>query len=128
MVRQTSLLSVQRQNETVSVMLRVILDLTAYQFLLSHGEKSIKKHLDERIKQAIKVIDPHASDALGTAESTPPLRKAFHYTTADSIRLTHYAVHDIYNGQTPAEVLTLAERYTPVLSAMNANMGTQPIR
>ncbi len=78
MVRQTSLLSVQRQNETVSVMLRVILDLTAYQFLMSHGQQNVPKDLDKRIKSAIKIIDPQASDALGTAESTPPLRKAFH--------------------------------------------------
>lgn len=128
MVRQTSLLSVQRQNETVSVMLRVILDLTAYQFLLSHGESNIQKDLDKRIKQAIKIIDPQASDALGTAENTPPLRKAFHYTTADNIRLTQYAVHDIHNGRTPAEVITLADRYAPVLSAMNSNMGNHSIQ
>lgn len=128
MVRQTSLLSVQRQNETVSVMLRVILDLTAYQFLMSHGQQNVPKDLDKRIKNAIKIIDPQASDALGTAEATPPLRKAFHNTTADSIRLAQYAVHDIHSGRTPAEVLTLADRYTPVLVAMNANMGNTPIQ
>lgn len=50
MVRQTSLLNVQRQNETVSVMLRVILDLTAYQFLKSHGHQNVPKDLDKRIK------------------------------------------------------------------------------
>lgn len=128
MVRQTSLLSVQRQNETVAVMLRVILDLTAYQFLVSHGESNIPKDLDKRIRQAIKLIDPQASDALGTAEATPPLRKAFHLTTADSIKLTQYAVHDIHNGRTPAEVVTLADRYAPVLSAMNDNMGSHSIQ
>lgn len=128
MVRQTSLLSVQRQNETVSVMLRVILDLTAYQFLMSHGEQNVPKDLDKRIKSAIKIIDPQASDALGTAEATPPLRKAFHNTTADSIRLAQYAVHDIHSGRTPAEVLTLADRYTPVLVEMNAHMGSTPIQ
>lgn len=127
MVRQTSLLSVQRQNETVSVMLRVILDLTAYQFLKSHGEQNVPRDLDKRIKQAIKLIDPHASDALGTAETTPPLRKAFHNTTPDSIRLAQYAVHDIHSGRTPAEVLTLADRYMPVLEEMNAKMGSTPL-
>lgn len=128
MVRQTSLLNVQRQNETVSVMLRVILDLTAYQFLKSHGHQNVPKDLDKRIKDAIKVIDPHASDALGTAEATPPLRKAFHSTTADGVRLVQYAVHDIHSGRTPAEVFTLSDRYTPVLEEMNANMGSHPIQ
>lgn len=128
MVRQTSLLSVQRQNETVSVMLRVILDLTAYQFLMSHGEKNVPKDLDKRIKSAIKIIDPQASDALGTAEATPPLRKAFHNTTPDSIRLAQYAVHDIHSGRTPAEVLTLADRYSPVLVEMNAHMGNTSVQ
>lgn len=128
MVRQTSLLSVQRQNETVSVMLRVILDLTAYQFLMSHGQQNLPKYLDQRIKSAIKIIDPQASDALGTAEATSLLRKAFHNTTADSIRLAQYAVHDIHSGRTPAEVLTLADRYTPVLVEMNSHMGSTPIQ
>ncbi|MGK4187068.1 hypothetical protein AB0X98_02605 [Rothia koreensis] len=128
MVRQTSLLSVQRQNETVSVMLRVILDLSAYQFLMSHEPKNVPKDLDKRIKSAIKIIDPQASDALGTAEATSPLRKAFHNTTADSIRLAQYAVHDIHSGRTPAEVLTLSDRYTPVLIEMNAHMGSTPIQ
>lgn len=128
MVRQTSLLSVQRQNEVISVMLRVILDLTTYQFLMSHGEKNVPKDLDKRIKSAIKIIDPQASNALGAAETTSPLRKAFHNTTADSVRLAQYAVHDIHNGRTPAEVLTLADRYTPVLKEMNAHMGEAPIQ
>lgn len=128
MVRQTSLLSVERQNETVSVMLRVILDLTAYQFLKSHGKQDVPKDLDKRIKDAIKIIDPHASDALGTAEATSPLCKAFHSTTPDSVRLAQYAVHDIHSGRTPAEVFTLSDRYTPVLQAMNAEMGNQPIQ
>lgn len=127
MVRQTSHLNVQRQNETVSVMLRVILDLTAYQFLKSHGQ-DVPKDLDKRIRAAIKIIDPHASDALGTAEATSSLCKAFHSTTADSVRLVQYAVHDIHSGRTPAEVLTLSDRYTPVLQEMNDNMGNHPVR
>lgn len=128
MARQTSLLSVSRHNETVSVMLRVILDLAAYQFLLSHGKNHGPRDLDKRIKEAIKIIDPHASDALSTAEATSPLRKAFHNTTPESIRLTQYAVHDIHSGRTPAEVLTLADRYAPVLAAMNDNMGDKSVK
>lgn len=127
MVRMTSLLSVKRQNEVVAVMLRVILDLTAYQFLISHS-RTVPRNLDERLKSAIKVIEPDASDALGTAEDTSPLRKAFHSTTPNSIRLAQYAVHDIHSGSTPAEAFTLADRYTPVLEAMNANMGSTPIK
>ena len=127
MVRMTSNLSVKRQNEIVSVMLRVILDLTAYQFLKSRG-RDVPRNLDERLKAAIKLIEPNASDALGIAEETSPLRKAFHSTTPNSIRLAQYAVHDIHSGSTPAEVFTLADRYTPVLVAMNANMGSTPIK
>ena len=127
MVRMTSLLSVKRHNEIVAVMLRVILDLTTYQFLKSHG-RDVPRNLDERLKAAIKLIEPNASDALGTAEETSPLRKAFHSTTPNSIRLAQYAVHDIHSGSTPAEVFTLADRYTPVLGAMNANMGSTPIK
>lgn len=126
MVRMTSLLSVKRQNEIVAVMLRVILDLTAYQFLKSHGQ-DVPRNLDDRLKAAIKLIEPNASDALGTAEETSPLRKAYHSTTSNSIRLVQYAVHDIHSGSTPAEVFTLADRYTPVLDAMNASMGSAPI-
>ncbi len=131
MVRQTSLLSVHRNNETVSVMLRVILDLTAYQFLMSHrksDKERLPRDLETRIKGAIKIIDPQASDTLGPAERTSALRKAFHETTSDSIRLVQYAVHDIRGGRTPAEVLTLADRYAPVLVAMNNNMGSSPIQ
>ncbi|GAA1250894.1 hypothetical protein GCM10009676_42080 [Prauserella halophila] len=127
MVRMTSLLNVKRQNEIVAVMLRVILDLTAYQFLKSHG-RDVPRNLDERIKEAIKVIEPNASDALGTAEQTSPLRKAFHSTTPTNIRLAQYAVHDINSGSTPTEVFTLADRYTPVLDAMNSNMGSTPVK
>lgn len=128
MVRQTSFLNVQRQNETVSVMLRVILDLTTYQFLKSHGHQQIPKGLDKRIKEAIKIIDPHASDALGQSETTSPLQKAFHHTTPDSVRLVQYAVHDINSGRTPAEVFTLADRYKPVLEEMNSNMGGHKVQ
>lgn len=126
-VRQTSLLSVSRQTEVVAVMLRVVLDMTAYQFLRSHG-KNPPRHLDERIRDAIKVIEPNASDALRSAERTSPLRKAFHNTTPNSIQLAHYAVHDIHSGPTPSEVFTLAERYHPVLVALNAHMGNVPIQ
>jgi len=126
-VRQTSFLNISRHNEMASVMLRVILDLTAYQFLRSHGTNQIPRDLDKRIKMAIKIIDPNASDALGSAENTSPLRKAFHATDSDSIKLVQYAVHDIYSGKTPNEVLVLADRYTPVLEAMNDHMGSNPV-
>lgn len=127
MVRSTSLLSVKRQTEIVAVMLRVILDLTAYQFIKSHG-RDPERNLDQRLKTAIKIIEPTASDALGIAEETSALRKAFHDTTANNIRLVQYAVHDIDSGRTPAEVFTLADRYTPVLKAMNDHMGSRLIK
>ncbi|QIM22387.1 hypothetical protein G7075_16610 [Phycicoccus sp. HDW14] len=125
-VRQTSLLHVQRQTEVASVLLRVILDLASYQFLKSHG-MTIERHLDKNLRSAIKKIEPRASDALGQAESTTQLQKAFHETTADSIRLVQYAVHDVHSGRTPNEVLTLAARYQPVLVAMNQHMGSNPV-
>lgn len=125
-VRQTSLLNVQRQTEVASVLLRVILDLTAYQFLKSH-DITPERHLDKNLRSAIKQIDPRASDALGQAETTSQLQKAFHETTADSIRLVQYAVHDVHSGRTPNEVLILAARYQPVLVSMNQHMGNNPI-
>lgn len=125
-VRQTSHLNVQRQTEIASVLLRVILELATYQFLTSHNREP-ENALDKRLKSAIKQIEPQASNALGQAESTSALCKAFHETTADSIRLVQYAVHDVRGGRTAGEVLTLAERYTPVLVAMNANMGNNPV-
>lgn len=125
-VRQTSLLNVQRQTEVASVLLRVILDLTTYQFLKSH-DITPERHLDKNLRSAIKQIDPHASDALGLAETTSQLQKAFHETTADNIRLVQYAVHDVHSARTPNEVLILAARYQPVLVAMNQHMGNNPI-
>ncbi len=125
-VRQTSLLNVQRQTEVASVLLRVILDLTTYQFLNSHGITP-ENHLDRKLRSAIKQIDPHASDALGQAETTSQLQKAFHETTADNIRLVQYAVHDVHSARTPNEVLILAARYQPVLVSMNQHMGNNPI-
>lgn len=125
-VRQTSLLNVQRQTEVASVLLRVILDLTTYQFLKSHGVTP-ERHLDKNLRSAIKQMDPHASDALGQAETTSQLQKAFHETTADNIRLVQYAVHDVHSARTPNEVLILAARYQPVLVAMNQHMGNNPI-
>ncbi len=125
-VRQTSLLNVQRQTEVASVLLRVILDLTTYQFLKSHGITP-ERHLDKNLRSAIKRIEPHASDALGQAETTTQLQKAFHETTADNIRLVQYAVHDVHSARTPNEVLILAARYHPVLVAMNQHMGNNPI-
>lgn len=122
-VRQTSIISVTRNTEVVSVMLRVILDLACYQYLKSHDQEP-DRHLDRRIKAAIKLIEPTASDALGEAETTSALAKAFHATTSNGIRLVQYAVHDIHSGQTPNEVLTLASRYTPLLISMNENMGS----
>lgn len=126
-VRLTSILNVRRQNEIVAVMLRVILDLTTYQFLKSH-DREVPRNLDRSLRAAIKLIDPKASDDIGTAEKTSPLRKAYHQTTRESIQLAQYAVHDIHSGSTPAEVFTLANRYAPVLEAMNANMGSAPIK
>lgn len=125
-VRQTSLLNVQRQTEVASVLLRVILDLTTYQFLKSHGTTP-ERPLDKNLRSAIKQIEPHASDALGQAETTTQLQKAFHETTADNIRLVQYAVHDVHSARTPNEVLILAARYQPVLVAMNQHMGNNPI-
>ena len=125
-VRQTSMLDVTRQTEIAAVLLRVILDLTTYQFLTSHA-LSVDKHLDKRLRAAIKQLEPSAPNGLGQAESTSSLQKAFHETTSDSIRLVQYAVHDVRSGRTPNEVLTLADRYQPVLVAMNANMGNNPV-
>lgn len=125
-VRQTSLLPLQRNSEVVSVLLRVILELSTYQFLKSHG-MDVERHLDRSLRSAIKRIEPNASDDLGQAESTSPLCKAFHETTANNIRLVQYAVHDMHSGRTPSEILTLANRYEPVLVAMNANMGNNPL-
>ena len=126
LVRQTSLLSVTRSAEIASVMLRVILDLTCYQFLKSHG-RSPERDLDKRIRSAILIIEPRAHEALGLAEETSQLKLAFHATTADSVRLVQYAVHNPHSGSTPSEVSTLATRYQPLLQAMNDNMGSTPI-
>ncbi|SEW33150.1 hypothetical protein SAMN05421595_2133 [Austwickia chelonae] len=121
-VRQTSMLNVQRQTEVASVLLRVILELATYQYLKSHGIE-VERYLDRSLRTAIKHMEPSASDSLGQAEDTSPLQKAFHETTSDSIRLVQYAVHDVHSGRTPNEVLILAARYQPVLISMNKHMG-----
>lgn len=120
-VRETSLLSVYQRPEVTAVMLRVILDLACYQFLKSRGREP-EKDLDKRIKSAIKLLEPTAPEALKDAESTSPLKRAFHDTDATTIRLVQYAVHSTDNGRTPAEVLILGERYSPLLVAMNEDM------
>lgn len=125
-VRQTSMLSVHQNGEIVAALLRVILELTTYQYLKSNGH-TVERSLDRSIKSAILKIEPTASNDLGQAEDTSELNKAFHRTTANDIRLVQYAVHDLRSASTPSETLILADRYEPVLVAMNANMGSQPL-
>lgn len=125
-VRQTSMLSVHQNSEIVAALLRVILELTTYQYLKSNGH-TVERSLDKSIKTAILKIEPTASNDLGQAEDTSELKKAFHRTTANDIRLVQYAVHDVRSASTPNETLILADRYEPVLIAMNANMGNQPL-
>ena len=125
--RQTSNLSVTKYSEIVPIMLRVLLELTVCQFLKSHGKDNGNK-LDKRIRDAIKLIEPNASNPLGLAENTSPLQKAFHSTTADSIRLLQYTLHDGFASRTPSEVIILADRYLPVFQAMNDKMGDKPVQ
>ena len=126
-IRLTSRLSLSKQTEIVGVMLRVILDLTTYQFLKSHG-KEVPRNLDSRIKDSIKIIDPQAPNALGQAEDTSALQKAFHATQPNTIRLVQYVVHDSEYGHTPNEASTLAKRYEPVIKAMDSNMGEHEVQ
>lgn len=124
-VQQTSRLNINQHNETTSVMLRVILDLTTHHFLETVREECIPVKLDKKIKAVIKVIDPSVQNSpIGTAEKTSDLLKIWHYTDKNTIGLTQYAVHDKNNSSTPNEVLALADRYTPLLITMNTYLGT----
>ena len=101
-------------------MLRVILDLTCYQFLTTvYPNGNVANRLDKRIKDSILKILPDAKKDLGQIENTHPLHKIYHETTPNSIQLVQYAIHDGRSGRSPREVIILAERYEPLLVEMN---------
>lgn len=119
-VAQTSRLSVNKNTDIVAAMLRVILDLTCYQFLTTvYPNGNVANRLDKRIKDSILKILPDAKKDLGQIENTHPLHKIYHETTPNSIQLVQYAIHDGRSGRSPREVIILAERYEPLLVEMN---------
>jgi len=123
-VTQTSKLSVNNNTDIVAAMLRVILDLTCYQFLKTvYPNRDVANKLDRRIQDSILKIFPEAKKDLGQLEKTNPLHKIYHETTQNSVQLIQYAIHDGNSGKIPSEVFTLAERYEPLLIAMDNFLG-----
>ena len=124
-VKQTSDLSVHNKTDVVAAMLRVILDITCYHFLHECKHNNIPNRLEQRIQAAILKLHPDAKQDLKQVEKTHPLSKIYHDTTPNSIQLVQYAVHDGNNTRTPSEVIILAERYEPLIKAMNDFLGKQ---
>ena len=117
--------SVHNKTDVVAAMLRVILDITCYHFLHECKHNNIPNRLEQRIQAAILKLHPDAKQDLKQVEKTHPLSKIYHDTTPNSIQLVQYAVHDGNNTRTPSEVIILAERYEPLIKAMNDFLGKQ---
>jgi hypothetical protein len=125
-IKNTSKLSVNKNSDIISVMFRVILDLACYQYLewCYNGKRSIPNDLDKRILCVLKDLDPNVQNPLKHAENTDPLSEIYHATTNDPnhLKLVQFAVHSSTYTKTANEVMILAERYQPMLVAMNEKM------
>ena len=120
----TSRLSVENNSDVIAILLRVILDLTAFQFLERFGDQSPQRDLDKRLIQVLKILDPHATDRLKQAETARPFNTLFHSIQDDPnhLKLAQFALHSPSFVSTAAESKRLADRYQPMLEAMNEMM------
>lgn len=118
---QTASISVSRKPDVVGALLRVVLDVTCYQFLeVAKPKDSIPTDLTKRVERCLLILDPNAKQALGRVESTPVFNRIYHETVnGPGLKLANYAVHSGKSGMPPSEVIILAERYEPLLVAMN---------
>ena len=126
LVSETSALSVSRQPELIAVSLRVILDLACTEFLVAFHDdyRNVKRDLDQRIMAVLKLLDPNCTQGVRSAETTAEFNKVFAWTknNKESLRLAHYALHDVKHVNTPNETKILAERYEEMLVAMSDEM------
>lgn len=120
----TSRLSVDNNPDVVSILLRVILDLTAFQFLDRFGKGNMPRELDKRLLEVLKILDPGATEQLKQAETARPFNTLFHSIKDDPnhLRLAQFAVHSPSFVSTAAETKRLADRYEPMLEAMNQKL------
>ncbi|GAA1180108.1 hypothetical protein GCM10009631_18830 [Corynebacterium glaucum] len=120
----TSRLSVENNPDVVSILLRVILDLTAFQFLDRFGKGNPPRELDKRLLEVLKILDPGATEQLKQAETARPFNTLFHSIRNDPnhLRLAQFAVHSPSFVSTAAETKRLADRYEPMLEAMNQKL------
>ncbi|MBZ8177464.1 hypothetical protein GSS88_06595 [Corynebacterium sp. 3HC-13] len=126
LIRQTADLSVYRQPELIAVSLRVILDLTCAQYLQEFHPcvEQVKRDLDQRIIEVLKLLDPKCTQGAKQAENTSEWAKLFTFTkdTKDALRLVQYALHDIKHVNTASDTMIMAERYQEMLVAMNEKL------
>lgn len=124
LVKNTARLPLNSNPDVVAILLRVILDITCFQFLEEFSKDDIPKPLDKRIMKVLKLLDPRAADTLGSAESARPFNTIYHTVQDDPnhLRLTQFAVHSSTFSSTAAETKRLADRYEPMLVAMNEKM------
>lgn len=124
LVKSTAKLSANTHPDVVAILLRVILDITCFQFLEEFARNDPPKDLDKRILAVLKILDPQATDQLKHAETARPFNTLFHTVKDDPnhLKLTQFVVHSSTFSTTAAETKRLADRYEPMLVAMNERM------
>lgn len=124
LVKNTTKLSVNSNPDVIAILLRVILDITCFQFLDKFYGNNPPKDLDKRILEVLKILDPQATDELHHAENARPFNVLFHTVKGDPnhLKLAQFAVHSSTFSATAEETKRLADRYEPMLVAMNERM------
>ena len=126
LIAQTAALTVSRQPDLIAISLRVILDLTCAQFISTfhpHPDQ-VKRDIDKRIIEVLKLLDPKCTQGVREAEKTSEFAKLFTWTSTnkDTLRLVQYALHDVRHVNTASDTIIIAERYEELLVAMNEKL------
>lgn len=126
LIAQTARLTVNRQPDLIAVSLRVILDLTCSQYLQNFhsNPKNIKRSLDQRIIEVLKLLDPNCTQGVKEAEKTSEFAKLFTWTSThkETLQLVQYALHDIRHVNTATDTVIMAEWFEEMLVAMNEQL------
>ncbi|MCT1563110.1 hypothetical protein [Corynebacterium glucuronolyticum] len=126
LIAQTAKLTVARQPDLIAVSLRVILDLTCTQYLKEFHPRpdQIKRNLDQKIIEVLKLLEPSCTQGVKEAEKTSEFAKLFAWTSSnkEALRLVQYALHDIRHVNTASDTMILADRYQKMLETMNEKL------
>lgn len=119
LVSEMSTLNLNTHPEVTAASLRVILDLSFEYFEHETGLSKGKLPIWERAQQIIGFINPENIGSVGQVQTWSPMKELWNRCTSDNMKVIQLGTHSFNMTNLPSEVAGLADRFEPLLVAMN---------